>query len=93
MISKVGHGLLLRVSSWDICEDFGLQLIRVWGHVENLNLEILDLKSPKGSKTRVDGGGVAYIYVYIYIYKTHTFYIHMSYTLVDFKFSFRVDGK
>ena len=33
------------------------------------NLEMLDLRSPKGSKTRVHGGG-AYIYIckYIYIY-------------------------
>ena len=58
-----------RVSYWDIVEDSGLQIITLWGptigNFENINLEILDLPSPKGSKTRVHGGGVAYIYIYI----------------------------
>ena len=53
-------------------EDSGLQIITLWGptigNFENINLEILDLPSPKGSKTRVHGGGVAYIYIYIYFY-------------------------
>ena len=48
-------------------------MITLWGptigNFENINLEILDLPSPKGSKTRVHwGGGVAHIYIYIYIY-------------------------
>ena len=59
-----------RVSYWDIVEDSGLQIITLWGptigNSENINLEILDLPSPKGSKTRVHGGGVAYIYIYTY---------------------------
>ena len=50
-------------------EDSGLQ-ITLWGptigNFENINLEILNLPSPKGSKTRVHGGGVAYIYIYTF---------------------------
>ena len=53
-------------------EDSGLQIIRLWGptigNVENINFEILDLPSPKGSKTRVHGGGSCIIYIYIYVY-------------------------
>ena len=60
-----------RVSYWDIVEDSGLQIITLWGptigNFDNINLEILDLPSPKGSKTRVHGGGV-HIYIYIYVY-------------------------
>ena len=66
---------LERVSYLDILEDSGLQVLRLWGPTigtfENSNSEILDLPSPKGSKTRVHGGGghiYIYIYVYIYIY-------------------------
>ena len=62
-----------RVSYWDIVEDSGLQIITLWGptngNFENMNLEILDLPSPKGSKTRVHGGGCNNIYIYIYIYE------------------------
>ena len=58
-----------RVSYWDIVEDSGLHIITLWGptigNFENINLEIPDLPSPKGSKTRVHGGGVANIYIYI----------------------------
>ena len=52
-------------------EDSGLQIIRLWGptigHFENINFEILDVPSPKGSKTRVHAGGGGCIYIYIYI--------------------------
>ena len=52
-------------------EDSGLQIITLWGptigHFENINFEILDLPPPKGSKTRVHGGGCIYIYIYIHI--------------------------
>ena len=63
---------LERVSYWDIVEDSGLQIITLWGptigNFENLNFEILDLPSPKGSKTRVHGKKrVAYMYIYIYM--------------------------
>ena len=51
-------------------EDSGLQIVTLWGPTigkfENINFEILDLPSPKGSKTRVYWGGV-HIYIYIYI--------------------------
>ena len=69
-------------------EDAGLQIITLWGptigHFENINFEILDLPSPKGSKTRVHGGrGVAYIYTYIcvitYIYDYLYIYIYVLY--------------
>ena len=57
-------------------EDSGLQIITLWGptigNFENINLEILDLPSPKGSKTRVHGGGLhIYIYTYTYGCKAH----------------------
>ena len=54
-------------------EDSGLQIITLWGptigNFENINLEIIDLPSPKGSNTRVHGGGgCIYIYIYLCIY-------------------------
>ena len=57
-------------------EDSGLQIITLWGptigNFENINLEILDLPSPKGSKTRVHGGGgCIYRNMYVYLRKKH----------------------
>ena len=68
-----------RVSYWDILEDSGLQIIRLWGpklgKFENLNLEILYVPSPKGTKNQGPWGGGEYVYIYIYRF-TYSIYGH-----------------